>query len=55
MYVANDGRVNFMLRPAMAGNMPFYKKGADTKKLPNDGTARWRRLYESARKGPVYE
>lgn len=55
MYVANDGKVNFMLRPAMAGNMPFYKKGADTKLLLNDGSARWRRLYDSARKGPVYE
>lgn len=54
MYVANDGGVNFMLRPAMAGNMPFYKKGADTKLLPDDGSPRWRRLYEAARKGPIY-
>lgn len=55
MYAANDGKVNFMLRPAMAGNMPFYKKGAHTKLLPNDGSPRWRKLYTSARNGPIYE
>lgn len=52
MYTASDGKVNFMLRPAMAGKMPFYKKGADTKPLPDDGSSRWRRLFNRAQSGP---
>lgn len=54
MYTANNGKVNFMLTAANEGRYPFYAKGADTRLLPNDGSQRWRELYEQARaKGPI--
>jgi len=52
MYVANTGRVNFMLNPAMAGTMPYFERGVATRLVPNDGSARWRNLYDKAREGP---
>ncbi len=57
MFVANDDRVNFMLRPGMEGRMPFYKKGAHSRLYPDDRSKRWRELYQKARKanGPIYE
>ena len=55
MYTANNGTVNFMLNPArFPGNMPYFEKGVDSKLLPNDGSGRWKELYERSRKeGPV--
>lgn len=53
MYLANNGRVNFMLDAARFGKMPFYQPGADTRLVPNDNSARWRDLYQQARRGPV--
>ncbi len=53
MYVANDGEVNFMLRPASQGKMPYFRPGAMSRLLPDDGTPRWKALYEEARKRPV--
>lgn len=53
MYTANNGTVNFMLNAANQEKYPFYVPGADTKLLPDDGSTRWRELYERARKtGP---
>lgn len=54
MYIANSGRVNFMLNQAMRGNMPFFQKGVETRLVPDDGSDRWQELYEKARKGPVF-
>jgi len=55
MYTANNGTVNFMLNPARSpGNMPYFEKGVDSKLLPNDGSARWKELYDRSRKeGPI--
>ena len=54
MYTANNGKVNFMLDAANAEKYPFYQDGADTKLVENDGSERWKTLYEAARKtGPI--
>jgi galactonate dehydratase len=54
MYTANNGEVNFMLSAANAERYPYFAPGADTRLIPDDGTARWRNLYDKARQnGPV--
>lgn len=54
MYTASNGKVNFMLTAANDGRYPYYEDGADTKLVPNDGTARWKDLYTKARdNGPI--
>ena len=55
MYIANDGTVNFMLNASRAGKTPFFEKGVKTRLVPDDGTSRWRELYEKARKGPLLQ
>jgi hypothetical protein len=55
MYIANDGTVNFMLNASRAGKTPFFEKGVKTRLVPDDGTSRWRELYEKARKGPLFQ
>ena len=52
MYFANNGRVNFMLTAGMRGEIPFYERGVDTRLLPDDGSERWRQIYEKARRKP---
>ena len=54
MYIANDGTVNFMLRRGQQGQIPYYQRGADTELVPDDGTPRWRELWETARNGPHF-
>jgi galactonate dehydratase len=54
MYIANTGQVNFMLHLAMQGKIPYYERGVQTRLLPDDGSDRWRELYERARKEPVF-
>lgn len=54
MYVANTGRVNFMLDLARAGKMPYFERGVKTRLVPDDGSPRWKELYERARKAPVF-
>jgi galactonate dehydratase len=53
MYIANTGRVNFMLDLARQGQTPYFQRGAATRLVPNDGGDRWRRLYEQARREPL--
>jgi hypothetical protein len=53
MYFASDGKVNFMLRQGVEGNIPFYLHGVMTSLLPDDGTERWKKLFEEAKKAPV--
>ena len=53
MYVANTGRVNFMLGIAQQGRMPYFERGVTTRLVPDDGSPKWRKLYDQARKGPV--
>ena len=52
MYIANNGLVNFMLRPGMQGKLPFYEAGVDSRLIEDDGSQEWKRLYSQARKGP---
>ncbi|GIW81569.1 MAG: hypothetical protein KatS3mg105_3376 [Gemmatales bacterium] len=49
MYVANTGRVNFHLDLARKGKIPFFERGVTTRLVPDDGSKRWRQLYEKAR------
>lgn len=55
MYLANSGKVNFMLTQANLETIPYYEPGADTRIVPNDGTEAWRKLYDSAKNQPVFE
>ena len=54
LYIANSGRVNFVLNPARQGKMPFFERGVTTQLLPDDGSDRWRRLYQQARREPLF-
>jgi hypothetical protein len=54
MYFNHLAGVNFVLNPAMKpGIVPFYERGVTTRLLPDDGTARWRDLYERSRNSPL--
>jgi L-alanine-DL-glutamate epimerase-like enolase superfamily enzyme len=53
MYFASDGRTNFVLRAGMAGKIPFYERGVATRVWPDDGSARFRELFEKAKREPV--
>jgi galactonate dehydratase len=53
LYLANTGEVDFMLNYARRGAIPYFQKGVTTRILPNDGSDRWQRLYEEARRRPV--
>ncbi len=55
MYTASGDRVNFLLDAANRGLFPYFAKGADSRLIPDDGTDRWRKLYEAsvAADGPV--
>jgi L-alanine-DL-glutamate epimerase-like enolase superfamily enzyme len=54
MYVANNGTVNFMLNAARAGDIPYFERGVTTRLVADDGTPRWRELYQEAAKGPYF-
>ena len=49
MYFTNDGKVNFMLRPAQQDKIPFYERGVTTRLVPDDGSERWQKLLEKAK------
>ncbi len=54
MYFNHLGGVNFVLNAAMKPDIvPFYERGVATRLLPDDGTAKWRDLYERSRKSPL--
>lgn len=54
MLTASNGKVNFMLTAGQKGLYPYFEKGADTRLVPDDGTPKWRDLYDRARKnGPI--
>ena len=52
MYIANNGKVNFMLGPGAQGKLPYYEPGVDSRLVENDGSEEWKRLYAEARKAP---
>ena len=53
MLLGNDGSVPFLTLLARREAIPYYKRGAMTRLVANDGSERWRELYERARKKPV--
>ncbi|MCH2200772.1 MAG: mandelate racemase/muconate lactonizing enzyme family protein [Fuerstiella sp.] len=55
MYTASGNEVNFLLNAANRGLIPFYAKGANSRLVPNDGSAHWRALYTASIEagGPV--
>ena len=53
VYYGNTGQVNFVLNPARVGTTPYYTHGVKTHLLPDDGSARWRELYNKASKEPL--
>lgn len=53
MYFAAHGRVNYVLRAGMQGKIPFYERGVTTGLWADDGSARFRELYERAASDPV--
>jgi L-alanine-DL-glutamate epimerase-like enolase superfamily enzyme len=53
MYIANDGKVNFMLNASRRGETPFFEQGVTTRLVPDDGSDRWRELYRQAQHGPL--
>ncbi|MBC8352858.1 MAG: mandelate racemase/muconate lactonizing enzyme family protein [Planctomycetes bacterium] len=54
MYIANNGKVNFMLTQGQQGTIPYFEHGVDSKLVPNDGSTQWKELYAAARKGPHF-
>lgn len=54
MYIANTGQVNFMLTHGQRGKIPFYVPGAQTELVPDDGSAKWKDLYEKSRREPFF-
>ena len=55
LYLGSPGKVNFVLTAANNGTIPYFERGVDTRLVPDDGTTRWRDLYEAARRKPVME
>ncbi len=54
MYIANTGQVNFMLTHGQRGKIPFYVPGAQTRLVPDDGSAEWKDLYQKSRREPYF-
>lgn len=54
MYIANT-EVNFVLYSAQREQMPYFERGVRTRLLMDDGSSKWRNLYERARKSPFIE
>lgn len=55
LYIANTGQVDFMLRWGREAKIPYFEAGSRVRIYADDGTPRWRALYESARTRPVME
>ena len=53
LYIANTGRVNFMLDLGRAAKMPYFERGVATRLVPDDGSETWRERYEKARRKPL--
>ena len=55
MYLASNGRVNFMLTLGQQGKIPYFERGVTTQLVPDDGSAAWASLHAEARNGPVWK
>lgn len=48
MYLGSHGVHNFILTQANKENIPFFERGVTTRLVPNDGSAKWKDLYDRA-------
>lgn len=48
-----SGKTDFMLQAAQSGQLPYFRRGVETRIVPNDGSQAWDQLYETATSGPV--
>lgn len=48
MYLGSHGVLNFILKQANLGNIPYFERGVTTRLVPNDGSAQWKELYDKA-------
>jgi hypothetical protein len=48
MYLGSHGVLNFILKQANLGNIPFFERGVTTRVIPNDGSAKWKELYDKS-------
>jgi galactonate dehydratase len=55
IYTASNGKINFMLTAGQNGLYPYFKRGVRTELVPDDGSAQWKKLWESAQSAPVVQ
>lgn len=48
MLIGSHGVLNFLLTQANKGNIPYFERGVTTRLVPDDGTAKWRELYDKS-------
>lgn len=48
MLLGSHGVLNFILKQANLGNIPYFEHGVTTRLVPNDGSAQWKELYDKA-------
>lgn len=48
MYLGSHGILNFILKQANLGNIPYFERGVTTRLVPNDGSTQWKELYHKA-------
>ena len=48
MYLGSHGVYNFILTQANRGQIPYFERGVATRLVPNDGSAKWKDLYDRA-------
>lgn len=48
MVLGSHGVHNFILTQANRGHIPYFERGVTTRLIPNDGSAKWKDLYDRA-------
>ena len=52
IYLA-EAQVNFMIHAAMEERIPYFKRGVETRLVPDDGSEAWQELHDRAAEAPV--
>ncbi|MDG2384295.1 MAG: mandelate racemase/muconate lactonizing enzyme family protein [Pirellulaceae bacterium] len=55
LFIANNGKVNFVLTAGNRSLIPFFERGVSTRLVANDGSTEWKQRYERARKQPFFD
>ena len=55
LFLASTDRVNFMLNAGNEEIIPFFTRGVQTRRIPNDGSDAWKQRFEKAQKQPFFE